>query len=404
MAKKKEAPPPEKKTPADLIKVCAAQGVTVFRAAELLTPQQVRRPTGIPNLDVAIAGGFPAGALSNVYGPQSVGKSWLMWKTLALQQQIYGDDFFCVYVSLGVYPDLSFARMHGLKIPYARPEEKDFFRSTYFKIHGALPTEEEVEAAGEKVGELVVLFAHTKLPGKKKDEWVDNDKPMERLLQSTVEISKQHACQMIVVDDIGGMPTQHRMKDLFADKGTKTADYAKLLTEWVQRLTMTLQMTEDGFNYTSVISVSQVRLVISAAMGGYSKVSSQCIDHLVCTGIYLKKASTTTSVKEEAGPRPIEWRIWKGKFGHADGARGKYVFTPTVGIDYSENLLNTANSHGLITKRAGIWTFEDDLTDARISVRGEGSFMDVLDADPVAYKALYDALIRKRCPGIRYRA
>jgi len=406
----KEAP--KQKAPSEIIAACAAQGVTVFSADKLITPQQVRRPTGIASLDVAIAGGWPAGALSNVYGPPSVGKTWLMWRTLAMQQQIYGDDFFCVYVSLGMSPDLAFARLHGLKVPYSDPKEKDFFRTTYFKIHGALPTDEEVEAAGEKVGHLHLLFADTKLKGKKggkgvdENGWVDNDKPMERLLQTTVEISKAHVCQMLIVDDIGGMPTQHRLKELYSDKGTKTADYAKLLTEWPQRLIMTLQMTEDGFNYTSVVTVSQVRVHISSGpFTSYDRVSSKCMDHLIATGVKLNPGNNPTGVSEEAGPRPIDWKIWKGKFGHGDGARGKYTFTPTVGIDYGEDLFNVCRLYKVIVpgKVKGSLVFQDDVHGTETVAKGEGSFLDKIDADPVLYAALYAALMRARCPGMRYR-
>lgn len=415
MAKPKAAPKKKKadkkktetpKTPSQIIQACAAQGVTVFNADKLLTPQQVRRPTGIANLDVAIAGGFPAGALSNVYGPPSIGKSWLMWRTLAMQQKIWGDAFSGLYLSLGVYPDLAFARLHGLQVPYADAQERDFFRATYFKIHGCLPTDDEVDLAGLKVGNLHVLFANTTLKkGKGKDvEMVVNDKPMERLLQTTVEISQARACQLIVVDDIGGMPTQHRLKELYADSGTKTADYAKLLTEWPQRLTRTLQMTETGFNSTSIVAVSQVRIRIDASpYTAHDPVSSKCMDHLVATGIKLGKAAGGPAVKEEAGPRKVMWSIFKGKFGHADGAKGTYLFRPTVGIDYVGNLVDTAAVNGVIVKKPKQWIFQDEVSGIDVSAGGEGSFVDMVDESPELYEALYAKLIRDRCPGMRFK-
>ena len=395
-ATKKDAEKAEKakaekpKTSKQIIQECAAAGVRVFSASELDTPQRVRRPTGIASIDVEIAGGWPSAAISNLWGPPGVGKTWLSWRTLAMQQQIWGDEFFCVYVSLGVFPDLAFARMHGLKIPYASEDEKDVFRKTYYNIHGSPPTEGEVEAAGEKVGNLEILFANAYTKGSDK-----NDKPMERLLQTTVNVSKTRACQMIVVDDVGGMPTKHRLKDLWEKKETKTADYATLLTQWVQRLALTMQLIEEGFNATSILAVSQVRIRVGSTFGGYIPVSSQCMDHLVATGVSIKRG--TEAAKEAVGPRNVKWHVFKGKFGHGDGARGEYVFIPTIGMDFVEDLLNTAVKFKVVTKKASMYEFEDT------KAHGAESMKVKMEEDRELYDGIYKTLMEKRCPGLRYR-
>src|SRR3954468_18617480 len=52
----------------------------------------LRRPTGIIGLDLRLGGGFPAGGLSQVIGKESSGKSFVVNKTIANCQSIYGKD------------------------------------------------------------------------------------------------------------------------------------------------------------------------------------------------------------------------------------------------------------------------------------------------------------------------
>lgn len=63
-------------------------GDLLISADQASTPYMVRRPTGITELDIHLGGGFPAGGPSVLGGPYNSGKSWLMWRMIAMQQQI----------------------------------------------------------------------------------------------------------------------------------------------------------------------------------------------------------------------------------------------------------------------------------------------------------------------------
>ena len=52
----------------------------------------LRRPFGIPSMDMRIGGGLPASGISTISGPPGVGKSLLCWQAAAQVQKNYGDN------------------------------------------------------------------------------------------------------------------------------------------------------------------------------------------------------------------------------------------------------------------------------------------------------------------------
>ena len=51
-----------------------------------------RIPTGLFPLDLALAGGFPRGTASIIYGPESSGKTNIVLKAIAMHQLLWPDD------------------------------------------------------------------------------------------------------------------------------------------------------------------------------------------------------------------------------------------------------------------------------------------------------------------------
>ena len=61
----------------DLGKIISGTGVNIFTGDQLITSQSLRRPTTVPSLNLEIGGGFGAGCLSAIYGPERSCKTWL---------------------------------------------------------------------------------------------------------------------------------------------------------------------------------------------------------------------------------------------------------------------------------------------------------------------------------------
>lgn len=403
-AKKPEKPRKKKKkveeeevpkTTHQLISDMVGAGVRVFSGSELITPQRIRRPLGIPSVDVEIAGGFPGAAISNIWGPPSACKTWGAFRTLTQQQKIFGDDFVGVYISLGLHPDISFARLHGLQVPYESEAERQHFIQTYYGIHGSPPTDRLVEHAGQKVGQLFVLFPEEEVRTGKGQTMELNSKPLERLFASTVEISRSRLCQMIVVDDIGGMPTQDRLSKTMSDE-PKVADHARVLSQWVTRMALTLQMVgTNTFNYTSLLTLSQVRLSIGS-YGGYQPVSSTAMNHLLGTALSFKLDGSAQGGTTQEKKR-INWKITKGKHGHSDGATGNFFFYPSTGVDYISDLFTTAKKYNILETGGSVVQFEGTKR------KGHDDFKDAMADDADLAKAIHDKLISVKCPGALFR-
>ena len=117
----------------------------------------LRRPTGLAGLDYHLGGGFPAGGLCYLSGPDGAGKTFLIYKTAAMCQKIYGDRAtICIGCSEAA-PDHFFMRKAGMQIEI--PEKMMAERVQWRKDMGLPPfTKEELALLRSKnVGRVEIL-------------------------------------------------------------------------------------------------------------------------------------------------------------------------------------------------------------------------------------------------------
>ena len=72
-----------------------------------------RIPTGLFPLDLALAGGFPRGSASTIYGPESSGKTNIVLRAIAMHQLLWPDDV-CVFFDIENAFDPAWARRLGV--------------------------------------------------------------------------------------------------------------------------------------------------------------------------------------------------------------------------------------------------------------------------------------------------
>jgi len=335
----KKGPKKEKKgslTPAEQAEAIRAalakKGVHLVRAADLITNQSIRRPFGVPSLDVEIAGGAGSGAATILYGPYGAGKTLLTMWNLREAQRTYGKDFKGLFLSLGLPLDRPYARIHRLKIPFNK-EEKEEFIALYQGYHGQPPTPQEIKEAGATMGQLDFLFADYSSP-----------RALERVLEGFLTLVSTRTYQLAVVDDLGALPPREIAEKKLGDDPRRGA-FARLFGEFTQKLNLFLQYHQGKFNPTSVLVTSQAR---KSMMPGdnFTLPFGEALKHNTAAVIRVRK-----DVDKEGGQK-IVWKIARGKYGHGDGARGVLLFNPYSGIDRTMDLVTTAVMYEVI-HRAG---------------------------------------------------
>jgi len=129
----------------------------ITRASDVMTSYLLRRPSGILSFDLALAGGWPAGALSVITGPDGAGKDYHLNRAIAECQRIYGDDCAVVIYSTEFKFDKLFARnMCGVQVALTDEEIAEINHSRL--QHGQEPlSEEERKELQTEVGRIILI-------------------------------------------------------------------------------------------------------------------------------------------------------------------------------------------------------------------------------------------------------
>jgi RecA/RadA recombinase len=295
----------------------------------------LRRPSGIIGLDIDTGGGLPAGGLTYLSGPDGTGKTFLLYKYLAMNQRLYGKQSAQVLAVSEAAPDHFWMRRCGVQL--AIPEEMIAERVDELKRRG-LPsfTKEDLKSLRtDTVGELKILRGATG----------------EELLESMLKCFEAKCFDLICLDSVSAcLPEADAMKDL--DEPAKRAAAAGMLTRFFQHY---LNGTTGyyGPNPTTVIFTAQVRannkkaeamahiqkfLPDYAAMGAWAAKHGKLIDILVKPGSkereVVKGVGPAAEAEEKekqkqkkvAVSKTVNYEIMKGKAGVHDGVTGEFDF------------------------------------------------------------------------------
>ena len=157
-------------------------------ANELPTPYLLRRPTGIMPLDLEIGGGWPAGGVVYISGPDNAGKSFILYKTYAMLQRIYGANSTILHVQAEGAPDYFYMRMCGFKV--AIPKENIAQLQDIRKQRGLEPLSKEVVAdLQDQIGDVIISTGKT----------------MEDNIQVVLDFGLKNICQIIGIDSVSAL-------------------------------------------------------------------------------------------------------------------------------------------------------------------------------------------------------
>lgn len=346
----------------------------IATADKVKNPYFLRHPTGIMELDVDLAGGWPAG-VSMISGPDGVGKSHLLYRTMAMHQRIYGEKAAIALAAVESPIDHFFMRQLGVII--AVPDEIIEERNDWRKQMGMPPfTKDEVKELKRQVGTF----------------WDITGATMDQTLQAVIEIVSDKTMRetdnqfgIIGIDSINAL-IPSAWNDIDLDEDGRRAAHASLATRFFAQLYPLLTSLEGDPMYTSILFTQQVRANAAKASamphiakflpdyapatGAYAAKHGKLIDLLLYTGAKKKEANEDNEknsiAKKETVQKTLGWEIIKGKAGTHEGKTGEVVFEfGTEGfIDLQRTVLVSGIRHGVFSEKNGLITFVDPITGA----------------------------------------
>jgi recombination protein RecA len=332
--------------------------VQVGMAGDLSTPYYLRRSTGVLGLDIAMGGGWHAGGVAQVYGGESVGKTYLVFQTAGEIQRHYGDDAAILVVETEIRLDKSFARKAGFRIAYSESEVQHYEEVRAARGQARF-TEEECKDLMYQPGKVVVVTAETG----------------EKSLDVAYEALEAGLFQLVIIESLGALLSSDQQA---GDIGDRTyGGSSVMLTSFMNKIypLFIMDRPDGSMLETTIIGINQARAIIGgnpkgpkerAAAGAYAWKHAQLIS------LELNKSSSISGT--EGGPkigRAVRWLIAKGKVGTHDGKSGYYDFyhvpttdpvfwsyvndnSSTWGVDRISEMIVTAARLGVI-EQSGKW-------------------------------------------------
>lgn len=326
----------------------------VVMADEAPNVYELRRPTGILALDKDIGGGFPAGGLSIISGPDNVGKSWLAMRAMAMHQKLYGQYSNVAYALAEGAFDFKRALQTGLVISV--PDEILSAWSQELVQIGLPPmTAEQVAWYKRQIGGFEILRGGTG----------------EETMHVVNEAVKFNRFNIIVIDSLSIMlPEADEHKDV-GERGARAGN-ANLMTDFIKKYTPNTSGLVES-NPTTVIGIMQVRanndkanaqphlqkyIKDWATTGAYAIRHGKLIDVTIWDGQLLRK---TVQGATKVYGKTLHWKIEKGKVGCHDNVTGDTEFLypdPTNpasyrGHDDAWGIINSGIARGIFAESYG---------------------------------------------------
>lgn len=319
-------------------------------AAEVPNTYEVRRPSGIMQLDVDTGGGLPAGTLNYISGPDGAGKSWLIQRYMLMNQKLYGaQSALALGLSEGGF-DFKRALNMGLKV--AVPDETiNHWNISRQQMGMPAYTKEEWVGFKEQTGAFMIIRGATG----------------EEVMTGVLEAIRSKLFSIVALDSVSALiPQDNASKDL--DEENRMAAHASLVTKFMLKY-MPLAVGLEGANYTTTIFTAQVRANMQkaqassfmqkflkdwAAGGAWAARHAKSIDIVVWNG---GKVERSVGGNKKTVGKVSKYELLKGKHGTHEGIQGEYKFFHEdylpPGIDDVDTVMVEGMRCGVIKERNG---------------------------------------------------
>jgi len=390
----------------------------------------LRRPSGITSLDLAVGGGLPAGGISQLDGPESTGKNFLLFLHMAECQRIYGKASCLAMVSLETAMDKRFAQKCGVQVAMS-PYDIVVENRSRARRNQPPMSDSEVREATETptIGEFMIL----------------DQGPVERILEGLVEVIKSNTCQIVGVDSWDAVLTHQERETRFGEFAQR-ASGATLETQFTKKMDDALsaiyrcpacgaaplsnRATDKAtnrykyycpsgtcgwggldpaveVNETTIIGIRQVRA--KQAQGGmpafgrkYQSVGSHAMKHanLIKLSLHPGARLPKETDKPKIG-KEVNWEVEKAKCGCHEGARGTFsMFFDTMSVDVYSDLVTTAARLGVITQGGAYYR----IPHLDMKVNGKPKLIELIEEQPDLWNEIRDrCYVEGGWPGVRFK-
>lgn len=415
--------------PDDLIEYLQAtlggEGIVIQRGEEVEGRQDLRRPSGIASLDVACGGGLPAGGLSQIDGPDGVGKNLLLNYYFAQNQKIHKEDSNLGMACLEFNYDKRFGRACGVKVALSEYEIEAEGRRRHITGEPELTREEEDDLQ-KQVGKFHIFRGAA----------------AEKILEGVSKCINLNSYQVIGIDSWDAMLTvADENKEL--EDNAKVADAANVQTRWMRKVFGALspqkicpacysrplefkKYGEGNYAYicpdcswkgkkpymweneTTIIGIRQVRSNIQRAgmhAREYKVGGAYALRHGKMIDIQLRKGETLLGKGREKVGKEIIWEITKGKAGTHEGLTGSYnYFFENKSIDVVADMINYCTANDIIVYKGPKHGYRYKHHDADIKLGSKEELARRIQEDSEIQHVLRVAMLRRADLGhVRYK-
>lgn len=349
----------------------------VMFATDLYNPFDLRRPSGIMSLDLESGGGLPAGGLSQIDGPESTGKNYLLFQYMRQCQRIYGEEAAIAMACFETTIDKDYARKVGVSVAYSEYEIEAINRSRRERGEGPLP-KAEVEAMMSQLGVFVILRG-------------DAANTMDGIL----ELAASGAYQIIGVDSWDTMLTSGE-EEKSMTKAPQVAAQAGMHTVFMNKYHAIMnRRVSGGENETTVIGIRQVRADMHSS-GMYQREwkskGAHSLRHGKLVDITLVGGKSIVDTDKRKIGKYVNWEITKGKAGCHEGPKGDwiYYFEPPK-ADLVADLWATAKLTGAVRREKGVYkigTLEGEEEGILAAIAKDESLADAIRNEIVCIRGL----------------
>lgn len=311
-------------------------------AAEVRNVYYLRRPSGIMQLDIDTAGGLPSALVHCISGPDSGGKTLLLYRYMSQQQRYYGKDSWLVLAPVEHPLDHFRLNRQGVRvaIPKDRIEQEVANRKRLF-----MPafTKEQIAGFSMQIGEFQVLHGETQ---------EDTFQAMIDLL--TYAKSMGRYPNIIGLDSVSAMTPKDSLDKDFDQNQKQAVHAANVQRFFAKYFPLTTQLDGNPVD-TTFLMTQQVRankakaeapsylqkfLPDYAVTGAHALKHGKCFDIMVTPGKKEKEdEAEDKGGRKNVAKRAMRWELVKAKAGSHEGIFGE------VQLDFSaEDIVDDAST------------------------------------------------------------